>query len=209
MSNKESQQWLAWAREIQSLCQTGLAHSLSDYDTTRYKRLAEIAAEMTASNSNLEKDALLENFLAHPGYATPKVDVRSVVLKDNKLLLVQEKQDKRWSLPGGWADVGDLPSEVAEREVLEECGLVVKPVKVIGVYDCNRIGRALEFYHAFKIMFLCDYIEGEPQPGDETLGADFFDISELPVLSHYRTNEKHIANIRKHIDDPRRPADFD
>ncbi|MFC1550597.1 NUDIX hydrolase [Candidatus Neomarinimicrobiota bacterium] len=209
MSKQVSQQWLAWAREIQSLCQTGLAHSLSDYDTVRYKRLAEIAAEIASQNSTLLQEDLIENFLVHPGYATPKVDVRSAVLKNGDLLLVQEKQDQRWSLPGGWADVGDRPSEVAVREVHEECGLIVKPIKVLGIYDANRIGRSLEFYHAYKIVFLCEYLGGTPQPSDETLAAGFFDVDQLPALSHYRTNDRHITDIKKHIYDSGRPADFD
>jgi len=209
MSNKVPQQWLALAREIQALCQTGLAHSLSNYDTVRYKRLAEIAAEITAQNSNLRTEDLIENFLVHPGYATPKVDIRSVVLKDGNLLLVQEKQDRRWSLPGGWADVGDRPSEVAIREVREECGLIVKPLKVLGIYDANRIGHSLEFYHAYKIIFMCEYLEGTPQPSDETLAAAYFDIDQLPALSYHRTNNRHIADIKKHINDTERPADFE
>jgi ADP-ribose pyrophosphatase YjhB (NUDIX family) len=201
--------WLAWAREIQSLCQTGLAHSPTHYDTNRYKRLTEIAAEITAQHTNLEKDSLVENFLVHPGYATPKVDVRSAIFQNKKLLLVREKQDKRWSLPGGWADVGDLPSEVAIREVLEECNLKVKPLKISGVYDANRVGRVMEFFHAFKIIFICQHISGKPQPGDETLDAQFFNMDNLPPLSLQRTHPRHIDHLKAHLEDSALPAFFD
>lgn len=201
--------WLAWAREIQSLCQTGLAHSPTHYDTDRYKRLTEIAAEITARHTNLEKDSLVENFLVHPGYATPKVDVRSAIFQNKKILLVREKQDKRWSLPGGWADVGDRPSEVAVREVMEECNLTVKPLKIAGVYDTNRFGRVLEFFHAFKIIFICQYISGEPQAGDETLDARFFNPDDLPPLSLQRTHPRHIDHLKAHLEDSALPAFFD
>ena len=157
MKNIPTPKWLEWVREIQQLCQTGLAFSESDYDSVRYKRLAEIAAEITALHSDLNKDALYKNFLAHPGYATPKVDIRAAIIRDNKILLVQEKTDNRWAMPGGWADVGESPSEAIIRETKEECGLTVKPVKIIGIYDANRDGRPLELFHAYKIVFFMQY----------------------------------------------------
>lgn len=101
MKNKTNPKWLKWAREIQQLCQTGLAFSESKYDTQRYKKLTKIAAEITASHSDTSKKELTENFLAHPGYATPKIDIRAAIIENNKILLVQEKMDKKWALPGG------------------------------------------------------------------------------------------------------------
>ena len=115
----------------------------------------------------------------HPGYATPKIDVRAAVIKDGKILLVQESTDNCWAMPGGWADVGNIPSEVAIRETKEESGFDVKPKKVIGVYDANRVGGRLEFFHAFKIIFLCELIGGEAKSSDETLDVNFFDFNEL------------------------------
>lgn len=110
MKNESTPKWLEWAREIQQLCQTGLAFSESEYDTQRYKRLTEIAAEIAVSHSDISKEELIENFLAHPGYATPKVDIRAAIIENNKLLLVQEKMDNKWAMPGGWADVGESPA---------------------------------------------------------------------------------------------------
>ena len=112
--------WLAWAREIQALSQTGLTYSDNDFDAQRYQRLGEIAAEIASSQTALEKQALLENLRLQPGYATPKIDVRGAVVRDGQVLLVQERVDERWCMPGGWADVGDLPSEMVIREVREE-----------------------------------------------------------------------------------------
>ena len=109
--------------------------------------------------------------MEQPGYATPKVDVRSAVIKDGSILLVKETQDHRWALPGGWADVGDKPSEVAERETREESGYEVSVKKVIGVFDANRSGRPLEFFHAFKIIFMCELVGGEARTSNETLAG--------------------------------------
>jgi ADP-ribose pyrophosphatase YjhB (NUDIX family) len=202
-------QWLEWAREIQALAQTGLAFTAGEYDRQRYTRLMGIAAEIVSSGSRLPQEEVLRVFLAHPGYATPKIDVRGAVVEGGKILLVQEKSDSCWCMPGGWADVGDIPSEMVAREVREESGLDVVARKVVGVFDANRTGRPLEFFHAFKIVFLCERIAGDPAGGDETSAAAYFPPDALPPLSSNRTNERHLREVFAHVADPLRPAAFD
>jgi ADP-ribose pyrophosphatase YjhB (NUDIX family) len=201
--------WLSWAREIQALSQTGLTYASSEYESLRYRRLAEIAAEIVQSHTGLSQERILESFLMQPGYATPKVDVRGAVVRDGQILLVQERVDERWTLPGGWADVGELPSEMVAREVWEESGFRVVARKVVGVYDANRGGRPLELYHAYKIVFLCEMTGGEARPSNETLAVGFFDFDDLPPLSTNRTHERHLVEVRAHLQDPSRPAAFD
>jgi ADP-ribose pyrophosphatase YjhB (NUDIX family) len=209
MVEEKTPKWLKIAREIQQLSQTGAAFAVTDYEKDRYKRLTEITAEIIEHHTDLEKESVKKILMEHPGYATPKIDVRAAVIKDGKILLVQESTDKCWSMPGGWADVGDVPSEVAIRETKEESGYEVKPVKVIGVYDANRIGGRLEFFHAFKLIFLCELIGGEAKTSDETLDVKFFTLDEFPLLSLNRTNEQHIAEIKKHLMDKNRATYFD
>ena len=209
MADTNSPQWLEWAREIQALSQTGLTFTQNEYERERYHRLSEIAAEIMASHTGIAKEAVQKNFLGQLGYATPKIDVRGAVVRENKILLVQERTDQRWAMPGGWADVGDLPSEMVAREVLEESGMRAVAKKVIGVYDANRTGRPMEFYHAFKIVFLCEITGGELRPSNETLAADFFSFDHLPPLSLNRTNERHLAEVLAHVRDHTRPAAFD
>jgi ADP-ribose pyrophosphatase YjhB (NUDIX family) len=144
-----------------------------------------------------------------PGYATPKVDVRGAVVHDGQILLVQERVDGRWCLPGGWADVGETPAEMVVREVWEESGFEVVPRKVVGVYDANRGGVPMEFYHAYKIIFLCTVIGGQARPSNETLAADFFAFDRLPPLSSPRTDERHLVEVYAHLRDPERPPAFD
>lgn len=201
--------WLRVARELQSLAQTGLAFTTGYYDIQRYTRLMEIAAEIAAAHSGVSRDQLLENFLQQPGYATPKVDVRGAVVRDGKILLVQERVDGRWCMPGGWADVGENPSAMVAREVLEESGFTVVPKKIVGVYDANRIGPPLEFYHAYKVVFLCQIVSGSPRPSDETLAVDFFSFGGLPLLSSPRTDARHLLEVQEHLSDCSRPAAFD
>jgi ADP-ribose pyrophosphatase YjhB (NUDIX family) len=209
MTDDDMPQWLEWARELQALAQTGLAFSQTGYDALRYRRLLEIASEIVESNTDLTKDRVLENFLLQPGYATTKVDVRGAIIRNGKVLLVQERSDQKWCMPGGWADVGDVPSEMVAREVLEESGFEVTVKKVIGVYDANRYGRPLEFYHAYKIVFLCEIQGGEARPSDETAAVDFFSFEDLPPLSLNRTNERHLREVLAHLNEPDRPAAFD
>lgn len=186
--------WLEWAREIQALSQTGLHYAENDYQRERYQRLMEIAAEIISAHSGLDSAQLQEIFLRQTGYTTPRVDVRGAVFRENKLLLVRERMDGRWTMPGGWADVGDVPSEAAEREVWEEAGFRVKARKVIGVYDANRSGP-LELFHAFKIIFLCELLSGESRTSHETSEVAFFGKDEIPdLLSGERTRQRHIQD---------------
>lgn len=209
MNEDQESKWLQWAREIQQLSQTGLAFASTNYEVQRYTRLNEIAAEIVASHTELPEGALSENFNAQPGYATAKIDVRGAVVREGKILLVQERRDQKWCMPGGWADVGDMPSEMVAREVWEESGFEVRPRKVIAVYDANRHGRPLEFFHAYKIIFMCDIYGGEARASDETMDVGFFDFDDVPPLSHPRTYEKHLKEVRAHLADKDRPAAFD
>lgn len=206
--NAKTSLLLAWAREIFSLSQAGLTFNQNPFDLDRYKRLQEISAEMIASQSQVSKEVALASFSMQAGYVTPKVDVRGAVVQDGKILLVQERMDGKWAMPGGWADLGNAPASVAEREVWEESGYRVKAEKVVAVIDANRI-EPMEFYHAYKLIFLCRLLEGEPRTSYETLAVDFFDPKDLPPLSSYRTNESMIQEVFAHVEDPNRLAAFD
>lgn len=204
----EAPKWLEWAREIYSLSKAGLTYSKSEYDLVRYRRLLEITAEMLASQSRLPNEAVFQTLSMQDGYATPKVDVRGAAFRDGKVLLVQEKADGKWCLPGGWADIGELPSSVVAREFREESGFSVEVEKVIGVYDANHI-PPLEFFHAYKLIFLCAITAGEPQPSYETLDSGFFARDALPPLSEFRTNRRMLEEAFAHLDHPNRPTYFE
>lgn len=200
--------WLEWAREIFSLSQSGLTYSGNPYDIERYKRLQEITAEMIEIQSGISRESALESFSMQAGYITPKIDVRGAVIRDGKILLIQERADGMWAMPGGWADLGDAPAAMVEREVWEESGFRVKAEKIVAVIDANRV-EPFEFYHAYKIIFLCRLLNGEPRTSHETLAVDFFDLKHLPPLSVYRTNEAMLQEVFAHLEDPDRRTAFD
>jgi ADP-ribose pyrophosphatase YjhB (NUDIX family) len=200
---------MEWAREIQALSQTGYHYAENDFDRERYKKLTHIAAEMLSLGCDLDLPALTGLFMSQKGYATPRVDVRAAVFQGGKLLMVRERMDGCWCMPGGWADVGDIPSTAAEREAWEEAGFRVKARKVIGVYDANRSGP-LELFHAYKIIFLCDLLDGAPTPSSETSEVAFFAPDEIPAcLSGERTKSFQIADAFAALADPDLPTVFD
>ena len=209
MANMTPPRWLEWAREIQALAQSGHHYSENDYQRERFDRLTEIAAEISGEYSKLEYPALVGAFRAPIGYATPRVDVRAAVFQNGKLLMVQERMDYGWTLPGGWMDVGNVPSQAAERETLEEAGFIVKARKIIGVYDGNRV-PPLELFHAIKLVYLCDLIGGEARPSRETSEVSFFGKDEIPTtLSGERTKRRHIADAFATLTNPEAPTVFD
>lgn len=201
--------WLEWAREIQAIAQTGIHFAENEYQRERFKRLEEIAAEIVSESSELNYKPLIDIFRSQVGYATPRVDVRAAVFQAGKLLLVRERQDGGWTLPGGWADVGDIPSKAAERETWEEAGFKVKALRVIGVYDANRTGPP-ELFHAVKIVYLCELLGGEARPSMETSEVAFFGEDEIPiVLSGERTKPRHISDAYAANFNPSIPTVFD
>jgi ADP-ribose pyrophosphatase YjhB (NUDIX family) len=205
-----TQKWLDWAREIQALAQTGLTYSQIEYDIKRYHRLEEIAAEIVAAHTSLPPEPIVENFHIQPGYATPKIDVRGAVIRDGKVLLVRERSDGGWSMPGGWGDVGETPSAMVRREVREESGFEVQVEKLVAAYDANRVpGVRMEFYHAYKLIFLCTITGGGACTSDETSAVDFFDLDHLPLLSNNRTSRQMLEEVFAHSADLARPAAFD
>lgn len=201
--------WLEWAREIQALAQTGYHYAVNDFQRERNKRLLEIAAQIVNENSDIPYEPLSGLFKAQLGYATPRVDVRGAVFRNAKLLMVRERSDEGWTLPGGWADVGEVPSQAAQREVWEEAGFHVRARKVIGVYDANRISP-MELFHAYKIIFLCDLVDGSPTPSNETSEVAFFGLDEIPqVLSGERTRLRHINDAFRVLNDSHTETVFD
>ena len=205
----KSSRLLEWAREIQALVQTENHYAQDDYSRDRCRRLAEIAAEMISENTGIDFLPLAKAFRAQIGYATPKIDVRAAVFQGEKLLLVRERLDGGWTMPGGWADVGDTPSKAAEREAWEEAGFHVQARKVVGVYDANRVSP-IEVFHAFKIIFLCNIVDGEARASKETSEVAFFPQDSIPVnFSGERTTARHIRDVFDALNNPDCPTVFD
>ncbi|MBU5466161.1 NUDIX hydrolase [Virgibacillus sp. MSJ-26] len=201
--------WLDWAKQLQSIAQAGLTYSKDDYDLERFELIRELSVDMMSQQTDVPQEKIRNLFANETGYATPKVDVRAVVFKDEKILMVKEKAGGVWSLPGGWGDIGLTPSEVAVNEVKEESGFDVKAVKLLGVLDKKCHPHPPSPYHVYKIFILCEIVGGEAQTGIETNAVEFFAEDDLPPLSIGRNTESQIKLAFEYLHHPEKPVYFD
>jgi ADP-ribose pyrophosphatase YjhB (NUDIX family) len=204
--------WLKWAKQLAALAQDGLTYSDNEYEIDRYEQIRRIAAEMMSAGLKIETRQVIDLLSREQGYATPKVDVRGAVFRDDKILLVREKIDNdAWTLPGGWADPGQSPSEAVVREVFEESGFEVRAVKLAAVYDRSKHPhRPLMPFHLYKLFFLCEITGGAARQSYETTAVEFFAEDNIPKdLSISRTLPFQIAHMFEHHRRPALPTDFD
>ena len=174
MDQLSDPQWLRWTKRLQAIAQTGLTFTRDQYDQERYEELREIAAEMMAVGSGMpDSQKILDLFKSESGYATPKIEVRGAVVREGQILMVREREDGCWTIPGGWADVGEPPSEMVIREVKEETGFDVAPRKLAALFDRNKHPHPPNSGHAYKLFFLCDLLGGEATPSFETPEVGF------------------------------------
>jgi ADP-ribose pyrophosphatase YjhB (NUDIX family) len=206
---KSNMQRLGWVQRLQTIVQAGLAYTRDPYDRERYQQLQALTAEIAAADDEGTAPSLLTLLAAERGYATPKVDVRAVVAREGKLLFVREAHDGFWSLPGGWADIGESPSQVAEREVLEETGYIVRATKLLAVYDKAKHEHPPALWYCYKLFIQCTLEGGAPAHSHETLEISFFGRDELPALSRERVTEAQVLKMFAHVEQPALPTDFD
>lgn len=210
MAAQNPQQWLEWAQRIQAIAQTGLTYGKDPYDLERYEELRVLAAEICANYLGQPLEQVRDIFTLEQGYPTPKVDVRAAVFNpQGELLLVRERSDGRWSLPGGWADVGESPGEMAVRETREESGFAVRPVKLLAVYDLAKHAHPPSYWHTYKLVLRCDLVGGAAQTSLETDDVGFFARGNMPPLSLSRVTPEQIERLFQHYHDPNLPTDFD
>lgn len=205
--------WLQWAQRLQAIAQTGLHYNPPAFDGERYQQVMAIAAEMLAAGGAGSIDTLRAWFDQETGHATPKVDVRGVVFKGDRVLMVQERLDAgRWTLPGGWADIGEPASKAVEREIWEESGYQARATKLLAVYDRNLHDHPPYRFHAYKLFFRCELVNDDRREDAhnlETDGVDFFAPHALPELSTGRVTAAQIARFFEHAAHPDWPTDFD
>ncbi len=200
---------LELVRRLQALARTGLHFCANEYDRERYEEIERIAAELTAGGDLGATDELLEAWRRDGGYVTPKVEVRGAVFRQGRVLLVRETIDGRWTLPGGWADVNETPSEAVRKEIEQESGYRARAVKLAALYDRRRHGHGPSLMHCWKVFFLCELTGGDARGSYETDAVGFFDPAELPQMSLGRSTPAQVAKMLAHWNDRSLPTDFD
>jgi len=198
--------------KLAALAQDGLTYAASDYDLDRYQQVSRLAAELLSALSGRPAAELAVELGRDSGYATPKIDVRGVIFDEQeRVLLMQEKTDSRWSLPGGWADPGEAPSAAVTREILEETGYRSSAMKLIACWDREVQDNPPPLpVHVYKLFFLCRRDGGaQPPQALETLDVGWFGLGALPPLSLGRVNHRQLARALAHHRDPSLPTEFD
>lgn len=202
-------QWLKIAREVRAIAQTGLAFSAERFDQQRYERLRELAAQLMAQGSGSAHESILELLRQEKGYATPKVDVRGAAFQEERVLMVREISDGKWTLPGGWADVNQTAGECVVREIAEESGLKARALKLAAVYDYQKRNPPRHIDSIYKMFFICEIVGGAARASDETSEVAFFARNELPPLSLGRTTAAQIDRMFEHREHLELATEFD
>jgi ADP-ribose pyrophosphatase YjhB (NUDIX family) len=199
------------AQRLQALAQAGLTYATSPYDLERYREIRLISVKLLQELTEEPIEKIIRAFASEEGYQTPKVDIRAVVFREGpEVLMTREKMDGgKWTLPGGWADVGYTPFEVAEKEAYEETGLIVEPVRLIALLDKRKHRHPPQPWYVYKAFIRCE-VKGGSLLDDtpETEGARWFRQSEVPALdlSTDRTTASELEMMFRFASDPELPA---
>jgi len=183
-------------KQIQSLAEIGIHYARNDFDRQRYREMSGLCLSVLSQITDIDEKELKVKIVESDGYKTPKVDVRSVVFNEqNEILMVREKIDDCWSLPGGWADIGYSPSEVAVKETREEAGAEVKAVRLLGILDKRCHDHPADIYYIYKIFIECEFIGWVGSDLMETSDFGFFSLADLPPLSTPRNTLSQIQTL--------------
>lgn len=191
MNKNQQPEWLEWAKELQFIAQAGLTYSKDAFDIERFERIREISAEIVSRQTGLPLEKVKDLFCNEEGFQTPKLDTRAAIFKDNRILLVKEKNGT-WSLPGGWVDVNQTIKSNTIKEVKEEAGLDVEATRIIAVQDRNLHNLPPYAYNVCKVFVLCEAQGGNFQPNIETIESGYFSLDEIPPLAEEKNNKEQI-----------------
>lgn len=183
-------------KQLKNIADIGLLYAADAYDRERYIELHAVSLKMMSRLTDTPLSKMTDFYRPITDYPTPKVDIRALVLNtDHQILLVQERSDGRWALPGGWADIGLTAREVAAKEVFEETGLTVSPTRLLAVFDKKCHPHPPQAYYVYKFVILCSYVSGDLRPAHDILDSLYFDINNLPPLSENRILKSQIELV--------------
>jgi ADP-ribose pyrophosphatase YjhB (NUDIX family) len=111
--------------------------------------------------------------------------VAAVIFRGDGVLLQRRDDNGRWGLPGGGVEPGESVRAAIAREVREETGLEVEPVRLIGVYSDPANHQVITYpdgnvIHYVSSVFECVIRSGDLTCGAESLELGFFDPRALP-----------------------------
>lgn len=204
-------QWLAYAKQLFSIAESGLAFCKDEFDIERFQEISLIARTMIADLADTKIQHLPE-LLQRPNtlYITPQVEVRGAVFRANKILLVQEKTDQKWALPGGYADVGLSAKQNVEKEIREEAGINVNAEHLFALRHKAKSDYDADIRDFYKLYFICSEQALEPIcVGPETIDVNFFSVDNLPPLSTGRVIQRDIQQAFEAVNSKLKTTEFD
>ena len=185
-------EWIRIAKKLQSIAQAGIEYSKDKYDIERFEEIRSISIDIISQHTEYSTEKIKNLFANESGYQTPKIDVRAAIFQDNKILLIKEKLDNNWALPGGWADVDCSLRENLIKEAKEEAGAEIIPNRIIAILDRKHHNLPPYPYGIYKIFVYCELINHDFQSNIETSDSRFFSLNELPELSEGRNTIQQI-----------------
>ncbi len=197
-------------KRLHALAEIGLEYTENPYDVERYHEMRDITLALLEKMTRVPVKEIVPVIEERNGYRTPKVDVRAVVFNEqDQILLIQEKADEKWAMPGGWTDISYSPGEVAEKECMEEAGLEVKASRLLAIMDKQKQGMPPGFEYIYKIFLLCKKTGDNISLGLETMDVGWFNIDNLPPLSLPRNTEEQIKMMYEYHKGQRTVPYFD
>ncbi|MCR1898544.1 NUDIX hydrolase [Irregularibacter muris] len=206
---KDELKWLQYAKKLQAIAQAGLEYSKDKYDIERFEEIRDISIDIMHNYTDIEHAKIKELFASETGYQTPKIDVRAAVLKEDRILLIKEKIDGLWAMPGGWADVDCSLKENLIKEAMEEAGAEIIPQRILSLEDAKKHSSLPMPYGIYKIIVQCRLVKINFKKNIETSEVGFFSLDELPALSLGRTTKEHIKMALETNEKPFHEAIFD
>lgn len=191
----DSKQIYDFLIKIQSIAKIGLVFSSDPYALTNYKEINDLSTRFLEQLMEVEFDR--PNYFQRDIYPTPNISVRTIIFDKTreKVLFVREAKTHDYSLPGGWADLYDSPSEAAKNECDQEAGANVNIVRLVGLLHRTpfKSNTSLpEYVAVFEGVINGRLHEHEYETDD----VAFFPIDELPPLSRKVSKEEIVKMIK-------------
>ena len=168
--------------KVQSIAKIGLIFSKDPYAITNYQEINDLTVKFLEDFMEVELDR--PNYFQRDVYPTPNISVRTVILNEDKtkVLLVREVKTQNYSLPGGWCDLYDAPSQAAKNECEQEAGAEVEIVRLVGI--ANRTPFKDPTHVPEYVVVFEGKLKGKLHEHEyETDDVNFFDVNNLPEIS--------------------------
>lgn len=181
MENNKFQEFYDYLIKMLSISKIGLTYSTDPYAIENYQEIQDITMKMLEDFVSVNFNR--PNYFERNIYPTPNISVRTIIRNDkNEILFVREAKDNTYSLPGGWCDLYDSPSEAAKKEVSQEAGLEIKITRLVGILNKMSIDKTKgtpEYVLVFEGKALGEFHSHTHETND----VRFFSENNLPPLS--------------------------